>query len=131
MAVLSELDLIRGIQTAIFAELAEEREKQLAKGYGPDHDDGHSHGEIALGAATYINGPNCYPGYSRWPFIEEPVFEGTRKDLIKAAAMLIAEIMRLDRAAEDAAIDTSDIPEADEAFFGRAELRLPPPIRGH
>lgn len=95
--------------------LAERRRQISAKGWTPEHDDEHSDGALAIAAACYAeqavsrawlfdDGPdNCYAedGAPRiWPWDREwwkP--KNPRRDLVRAGALLLAEIERLDRAA--------------------------------
>lgn len=95
---------------AVLADIRLERARQIGKeGWTPEHDDEHSCGEMALAAAAYcISGsnPKFYSGPpviprdrpSVWPWDDEwwkP--KGARKDLVRAAALIVAEIERLDR----------------------------------
>ncbi len=111
------------------ADIAHERERQkLSEGWNAEHDDQHRSGEMARAAATYalqstlgvpersfeidINGgtrmfkrKSFTVGtidivYLLWPW-EGKWWKPTtpRRDLIKAAALIVAEIERLDRAA--------------------------------
>ncbi|MAB00141.1 MAG: hypothetical protein CMN87_12285 [Stappia sp.] len=85
-----------------------ERERQIAdEGWTHEHDDGHCDGEMALAAAAYaINTANDFDGpHPRllfaeiWPWADcwwKPT--NPRRDLVKAAALILAEIERLDRA---------------------------------
>lgn len=88
-------------------EIEAERAKQIAKGWTPEHDDEHGAGELAAAAASYALNASAkaggFAGYSAppdaWPWDsgywnpKEP-----RRDLIRAAALIFAEIERLDRA---------------------------------
>lgn len=95
------------------ADVIAERSRQLyVKGYTPEHDDQHDQGEIAQAAASLI----CRAMATRWRLTRDDVafWVGTaatlwpgdwrlgsaraaRDDLIRAAALLIAEFERLDR----------------------------------
>lgn len=105
----------------IIEEIAAERRRQIVEGVTPEHDDKHEFGDIALAAAAY-----CCAGTARgrqgdisvgrlgkqvyirggwfdivlllWPW-ETGWFKPTtpRRNLIKAAALIVAEIERLDR----------------------------------
>jgi hypothetical protein len=91
-------------------DILAERQRQIsAEGWTPAHDDEHSEGEMALAAASYaINAvaseyhtanPGSDPGLV-WPWDREwwkP--KGPRRDLVRAAALLQAEIERRDRRA--------------------------------
>jgi hypothetical protein len=96
---------------AVIDEFATERRRQVdVEGFTPEHDDRHAPGEIASAASGYIgdvvghlmNGHN-YPHASpppEWPW--EPEWwkpKDVRRDLVRAGALLIAEIERMDRAA--------------------------------
>lgn len=102
----------------ITEEIGAERLRQInGEGYDPAHDDELANGEIACGAAAYAWSGSLH-GTARikhivdtdhliahlWPFVAQH-FKPTRprRDLIKAAAMLVAEIGRLDRRAGKAA----------------------------
>lgn len=88
-----------------------ERQRQIStEGWTPEHDDEHSQGEMAEAAACYAASANVpailkrlqAPGF--WPWAAKwwkP--SDTRRDLIKAGALILAEIERLDRAAARAA----------------------------
>lgn len=92
-----------------------ERQRQInVEGWTPEHDDAHSHGELARAALAYVLwGAGCpggavmpVPGATPqllvpgWPFAAEWWKPTTRRrDLVKATALLLAEIERLDRAA--------------------------------
>ena len=105
---------------SVIDEVAAERRRQVdAEGWSPDHDDGHRNGEMALAAAAYTFnsvshvGPTAYINFSFrrqpmgqfdlatliWPWEWrwwKPI--DRRRDLVKAAALIVAEIERLDRA---------------------------------
>jgi hypothetical protein len=73
-----------------------ERLRQIAgEGFSAAHDDAHQHGKLAQAATCYAIG-----GSDRhWPFDKSWFKRSTyRRDLVKAAALIIAEIERLDRA---------------------------------
>ena len=94
-----------GRSTAI-TDIAAERRRQIdAEGWTPWHDDIHADGELAAAAACYIVGgfgtpsfrPNALPPLS-WPWSWDwwrPT--DRRRDLVKAGALIAAEIERLDR----------------------------------
>lgn len=81
---------------------AERRRQITAEGWTPEHDDEHSHGEIAQAAGCYaLHAGGIQNGWALfWPWDEQwwkPTT--TRRDLVKACALGLAEIERLDRAA--------------------------------
>ncbi|MFG9200326.1 hypothetical protein ACEPX9_09440 [Pseudomonas aeruginosa] len=88
---------------------AERRRQITAEGWTPEHDDEHSHGQIARAAACYALAGSSAPNDGTaallvslaWPWDQQwwkPT--SARRDLIKAGALILAEIERLDRAAE-------------------------------
>lgn len=96
-------------------DVAAERRRQIeVEGFGREHDDKHADGELAAAAACYALGS---PLKSRMPAANTWAWEQSRKmvwpwglewwkpkdrrrNLVRAAALLLAEIERLDRAAE-------------------------------
>ncbi|MFG8814708.1 hypothetical protein ACEPW0_03350 [Pseudomonas aeruginosa] len=86
-----------------------ERKRQVeVEGWTPEHDDAHSPGEMARAAACYALAGSSAPNDGiaallvslAWPWDEQwwkP--STTRRDLVKACALGLAEIERLDRAA--------------------------------
>lgn len=104
-----------GTLAPVILEIANERLRQISvEGWTPEHDDQHSSGELAGAAGCYAkhvnarqwcfkNNPDdyqCEPEPSGWPW--EPEWwkpKNPRSDLIRAAALIVAELERLDRAA--------------------------------
>jgi hypothetical protein len=106
----------------IAEELAAERTRQITgEGYGLAHDDQHTDGELAAAAAAYclaavdldgaimaadpsaaaVRGTSVAAIRGAWPFdLDALKPESRRRCLVKAGALAIAEIGRLDRAAE-------------------------------
>ncbi|MGC8383370.1 hypothetical protein ACP3P8_05265 [Pseudomonas aeruginosa] len=81
-----------------------ERKRQVeVEGWTPEHDDEHNGGELADAAACYAlsaAGWSTYAARERWPWPLEWWKPSTaRRDLVKACALALAEIERLDRAA--------------------------------
>lgn len=84
-----------------------ERQRQIsAEGWTQEHDDQHSSGQMALAAACYalVGSIDRSPGafktpLQNWPW-QASWWKPTtpRRDLVKAGALIIAEIERLDRA---------------------------------
>lgn len=96
----------------VWLEVGGERERQLEEeGFSFAHDDQHAGGELAAMAAVYAMPPTCREwdvssvGYSLT--LDESLtpegwvgkFGDRRRELVKAAALILAEIERLDRAA--------------------------------
>lgn len=81
-----------------------ERQRQVnSEGWTPEHDDQHGAADMAHAAACYIFGhmhwsPNDMR--QRWPWAHEWFKPSNRRrNLVKAGALILAEIERLDRAA--------------------------------
>ena len=83
-----------------------ERQRQIsAEGWTPEHDDEHADGEMARAAACYARCAHVQMGAKAplppniWPWLEAWWKPSTpRRDLVKAGALILAEIERLDRA---------------------------------
>lgn len=103
-------------QTAALSDVATERQRQVEQeGYSTEHDDEHRQGEMAVAASCYalqahdperlkkITGPQNWPWDYAWWKPSTP-----RRDLIKAAALILAEIERLDRLEGGAAMTLYD-----------------------
>lgn len=114
---------------SVIDEIAAERRRQIeAEGWTPEHDDTHFRGEMARAAAAYavhasmpadlefpieILGRTLH-GRERWfgvgvVHVENMIWpwdvkwwkpKDRRRDLIRAAALIVAEIERLDRETE-------------------------------
>ncbi len=87
---------------AVFDVLKERRRQIFDKGYDAAHDDTHTLGQlaqaaIALAAATTVSKTARCDIEFYWPFDEPMVRASPRDDLVRATALLIAEIERLDR----------------------------------
>lgn len=106
------LDLLRSVvpsETGPMAEIAAERRRQIEKeGWSVEHDDEHDAGTMACAGAAYALNAGCvlYPlnGTAMekppefWMWGEEwwkP--KDPRRDLIRAAALIVAELERMDR----------------------------------
>lgn len=108
----------------VIDEITIERQRQIMKeGWSPDHDDTHTNGDLALAAALYASpielhqvfaSPSGVHWRNPWPWkrdVNHGRYEGIvqvnagdkrqthdrRRRLIIAAAMLVAEIERMDR----------------------------------
>lgn len=101
---------------SVIEEIAGERKRQVeVEGWTPEHDDshhdGHHAGELVLAAASYcmsasadvnplLTAQRRHREYAEawWPqHWGTPKPKGARRDLVRAAALIIAEIERLDR----------------------------------
>lgn len=97
-------------------DVLQERRRQVnEEGWTPEHDDQHQRGELARAAAAYavhwtMEGYRTFFGDFLWPWDKEWWKPGRletgkvaimrRRNLVKAAALLLAEIERLDRLEE-------------------------------
>lgn len=103
----------------IIAEIADERLRQVQEeGWSPEHDDEHAGGEMADAAACYaassvslkrevvFRGERMGVWRNVWPFAHswwKP--KSRRRDLVRAAALIVAEIERIDRASAERVAD--------------------------
>ena len=97
-------------------DVADERGRQInAEGWSRAHDDAHEPGTLSQAAAVYAQsavrelapdfcGPHMCAALARrfkWPWsIHWWKPKGPRRDLVRAAALIIAEIERIDRASQ-------------------------------
>lgn len=111
----------RDVLSQAAQDVLSERQRQVtAEGWTPEHDDEHNNQELAAAAACYalcayrpeeawVRGPaRCVPP-KYWPWVSrwwKP--QGPRRDLVKAGALIIAEIERIDRAAIAASVPKGD-----------------------
>lgn len=95
----------------VIEQIARERMKQVAKGFDVDHDDHHRCGQLAMAACCYAT---TQPIFTKRDYRDGSVYfcdpwpwgagddkrgpHSSRQRLIIAAALLVAEIERLDRA---------------------------------
>lgn len=97
--------------TRAMRDVIAERGRQVeVEGYTPDHDDEHGNGELARLAAAYcinhsVSTYRYAPGLSAICVMIADTVKGwfkpkdSRRDLVRAAALIVAEIERIDRAA--------------------------------
>lgn len=89
---------------SVLAHVANERAaQQFRNGWTPEHDDEHSDFELLDAAIAYARSgrsPGLYDKKEPLDFPEGWVWKpkGWRRDLIRAAALIVAEIERRDRA---------------------------------
>lgn len=104
--------------------IAEERQNQINQGFTPAHDDTHTDGEIAEAASCYaafanINANQPDKGVFltvsrdyRWPWKPEdfkPDFRDRIGELVKAGALIVAEIERLQRKENPITLSNKDL----------------------
>ena len=86
-------------------DIAAERQRQIEKeGWTAEHDDEHVHGDLSMAAAAYAASASGFPDWARRTFPsqwDDDWFKPSspRRDLVKAGALIVAEIERLDRLA--------------------------------
>ena len=93
----------RELEGAAGDVIAERRRQVEAEGWTPEHDDTHGTGEMAMAASCYAavaGDPSSDSWYVEmvWPWGEswwKP--SDARRNLVKAGALILAEIERLDR----------------------------------
>ena len=103
----------------IVDEIVTERRRQIeVEGWTLEHDDGHEREELTYAAACYATPRRIFVASKvgtrldykdAWPWGEvwwKP--KDRRRDLVRAAALIVAEIERLDRAAVRSAKETGD-----------------------
>jgi hypothetical protein len=92
-------------------DVSRERRRQIeVEGWGESHDDNHNAGELVAAACTYaleatLDGPKARGVWFHrlWPWdLKWWKPKDKRRDLVRAAALLVAEIERLDRSAAPA-----------------------------
>lgn len=78
--------------------LAERRRQVEREGWTPEHDDTHEFGDLAFAAACYATAGEGDAPPAVWPWDRESWKpRDCRRNMVKAAALLLAEIERLDR----------------------------------
>src|SRR5688572_24536646 len=83
--------------------IAAERQRQIeVEGWTPEHDDEHDVGEIARAAACYAMRPYLHRDkvHLYWPWSSQwwkPTPDSRIRELVKAGALIAAEIARLQR----------------------------------
>jgi hypothetical protein len=89
--------------------LAERDRQKDVEGWSEAHDDGHSGGELASAAACYALASTEPRGAKLWERVERAIrdcwpfdrrwfkLSNKRRYLVKAGALILAEIERLDR----------------------------------
>ena len=98
---IAELEAL-AFNPALLDVISERQRQRSIEGWTSEHDDAYQNSELADAAACYaINAHN--QGFStpeHWPWAPEWWKQsGPRRDLVKAGALILAEIERIDRAA--------------------------------
>lgn len=85
-------------RNTILAEIADERQHQLDVGFSTEHDSQWNMEQLPL-AATYYATPARMRDQKDWMLLGKPKhsvgYHGRRSELIKAAALLLAELERI------------------------------------
>ena len=89
---------------AILDVVAERQRQKTIEGWTPEHDNEHCNGELAMAAVCYINetGTVNRNGGKPWGWPWDASWwkpNARRRNLVKAGALILAEIERIDRAA--------------------------------
>jgi hypothetical protein len=79
-----------GSNPSVIDDIVAERQRQVARGYTAEHDDEHATGEIISGE---------WGAVMRLERVVAGIHPNPRDGLVQAAALVVAEIERLDRAA--------------------------------
>lgn len=94
-------DAVEAVLTAAARDVLAERARQVSvEGWTPEHDDQYTKGELAQAASLYAvsdlkrgDPPLMWPWHANWWKPSTP-----RRNRVKATALMLAEIERLDRA---------------------------------
>ncbi|MEB6521129.1 ead/Ea22-like family protein [Citrobacter portucalensis] len=96
-------ELEAGQLTTASRDVLAERQRQISmEGWKPEHEDEHCNGELAMAAVCYINetGTVNRNGGKPWGWPWDASWwkpKTRRRNLVKAGALILAEIERLDR----------------------------------
>lgn len=92
------------IRSKVLTDVWRERRRQInEEGWSIEHDDAHTMGELAQAAACYADPRAASEGF--WPWDGAWYKPKTdREDYVRAAALLLAEIERLDRKEASASV---------------------------
>lgn len=102
--------------------LAERRRQIEREGYAPEHDDTHEFGDMAFAAACYATAGEGDAPPAVWPWgVDHWKPRDARRNMVRAAALLLAEIERLDRAAGWCGMCTGSHTASDH-FPGSGEM---------
>lgn len=110
--LLAYADLLEAMTNAA-SDVLDERKRQIeVEGWSTEHDNAHDNGDLACAAASYalhagcVLNPHDGVGFDgappMWPQSWSQDWwkpKNPRRDLVRAAALIIAEIERMDRAA--------------------------------
>lgn len=109
----------REAQEAVaWRDVLAERQRQIeTEGWTPDRDDAHQSGELADAAALYasikvrhVSGMAVWPWEPEWFKPTSGAVPGSRRrDIVKACALLLAEIERLDRLSALTQLEARDV----------------------
>lgn len=114
-AIIDYYESVKNVSNALI-DVTNERKRQIeAEGWNAKHDDDHKAGVLASAGASYaLNAADEMYFGDGWVSPEPPPWpwasswwkpKGARRDLVRAAALLLAEIERIDRNAVDEEIE--------------------------
>ncbi|HBA3988989.1 TPA: hypothetical protein J5U09_004392 [Escherichia coli] len=91
---------VKSLSNAVQSVIAERQRHQSAEGWTPEHDDQYSKSQLLWASSCYVL--NAIHPFNRipfgWPWTPEwwkPT--NPRRDMVKAGALILAEIKRIDR----------------------------------
>lgn len=89
-------------QTTAAHDVLAERQRQISvKGFNAERDDRYAHQQLGDAAAHYALMAGGWKSLYVWPWAQSTFKQGTpREMLVKAGALILAEIERLDRVAQ-------------------------------
>jgi hypothetical protein len=104
------------VESAALDVLAERKRQVEVEGWTPEHDDEHSNGDLAQAAAFYALVGQEHEGCRIvWPWEESWMkICDNRRNLVKAGALILAEIERLDRRTLSASAGASPSDSGDQ-----------------
>jgi hypothetical protein len=102
---------VDAVSNAIYDVMAERARQVMEEGWTPEHDDQHTEGSMAIAGACYAL-HDAQRDHPHMPVIVPKLWNLTgwarswfkpkdyRRNLVRAAALIVAEIERIDRAEE-------------------------------
>ena len=81
----------------VLQEIGAERARQIGKEYDAEHDDQRPEQPLFVRALGQLADADILVAYGK-SFLQDGAFRAARRHMVQAAALLVAEIERLDRA---------------------------------
>lgn len=123
------------LQTAAERDVLAERQRQVqVEGWTTEHDDKYSNCDLARAAATYALCSHIEQlklcGAQTWPWHPDWWKRSSyRRDLVKAGALLLAEIERLDHAAQLDGVQDGPLSQCAAGRDGECDHKACPQLR--